>query len=157
MLFFVSVLLSSCFWEVDENEDSHPYIYITNNSKKSVHIVDKGDDTIPPIPRVYDSSSGCVALPRKMERMKCITSGASAPWEILFTQNIIDTLSIFIFDEELVSAGRAEEAFLQRYDMSLQDFRKVNWRLTYPPSEKMKSIKMWPSYEETTYKFGKED
>lgn len=34
----------------------------------------------------------------------------------------------------------------QRYDLSLNDLKQLNWQLFFPPSAEMRNIKMWPPY-----------
>ena len=54
---------------------------------------------------------------------------------------------IFIMDADIVELHTDfKKAIIQRYDISLQDLQCLNWMLTYPPSENMKDIKMWPPY-----------
>ena len=57
---------------------------------------------------------------------------------------------IFVFDAKKleVKNDHVDNAFLMRYDVSLQDLQRVNWYLTYPPNISMKAIKMWPRYGE---------
>ncbi|GHT56308.1 hypothetical protein AGMMS50233_07830 [Endomicrobiia bacterium] len=40
------------------------------------------------------------------------------------------------------------ENILQRYDINLQDMINLNWEISYPPTEAMKDITMYPPYEE---------
>ena len=63
--------------------------------------------------------------------------------------NPIDTLMVFVFDAELLETNpsNVEEALLLRYDLSLKDLQRFNWTLSYPPTESMKDIKMWPRFE----------
>ena len=35
----------------------------------------------------------------------------------------------------------------QRYDLSLNDLKKLNWTITYPPVESMKDMHMYPPYK----------
>lgn len=64
-----------------------------------------------------------------------------------------DTMSIFIFDEEIVNHNSwdiiAEEYLvLQRYDLSKEDIKKLYHDIHYPPTPEMQDIHMWPPYEE---------
>ena len=38
--------------------------------------------------------------------------------------------------------------FLRRYDMSIQDLKELNYSIPYPPDERMKTMKMYPPYDE---------
>ena len=64
-----------------------------------------------------------------------------------------DTLSVFIFSKDTIDKfGWSEVLFgykiLQRYDISSEDIKKLKDIIPYPPSEKMKDMKMYPAYGE---------
>ena len=68
-----------------------------------------------------------------------------------YEYHINDTLCLFIFDANTYNSYSWEEIktnymVLQRYDLSLSDFQKLNKQITYPPTEAMKEIKMYPPY-----------
>jgi hypothetical protein len=77
-------------------------------------------------------------------------------WEIQFkTKSILpsDTLMIYVFDAEIIenipwSTIANGYMILKRYDLSLEDLAKLNWTITYPPTEEMKNIKMYPPYRD---------
>jgi len=57
-----------------------------------------------------------------------------------------ETLGIYIFDAiELEQELKFKT--LKRYDLTLEDLRKLDWIVTYPPTEAMKDITMHPPYE----------
>jgi hypothetical protein len=63
-----------------------------------------------------------------------------------------DFISFYVFDGEVVESNDwnsvvENNLVLQRYDLSLEDFRRLDWTLTYPPDERMKDIRMSPPYE----------
>ena len=63
----------------------------------------------------------------------------------------IDTMSLFIFDAGVFDAYSWDEIkndykILKRYDLSLQDIKKLNHIILYPPTEAMKDMKMYPPY-----------
>ena len=66
-----------------------------------------------------------------------------------------DTMMVFVFDADIIGKRipdsfrdslLLQEAFMARYDLSLQDLQRLNWTLSYPPTENMKTIKMWPNF-----------
>ena len=66
--------------------------------------------------------------------------------------NNADTICLFIFDADTVKKYSWEEVrrgykILQRYDMSKEDLKFIDCNFIYPPSEKMKDIKMFPPYK----------
>jgi hypothetical protein len=74
------------------------------------------------------------------------TFTSQVPYEKIFQQLPRDTMSIFFFDYETFSSLAWEEIrnnrkFLIRYELSLEDLKKLNWRVPYPPTEAMKNMK----------------
>jgi hypothetical protein len=66
-----------------------------------------------------------------------------------FENTLKDTLRVFIFEGDIVTNYSWEEIVdkhlvLQRYDLSLPDLQQLNWQISYPPSEAMKDMKMYP-------------
>lgn len=80
------------------------------------------------------------------------------PYEQWFSRLPKDTLSIFIFNKDTLNKYTWPEIqsgykILQRYDLSLADFRLLSDNhgipiITYPPNESMKHMKMYPPYKE---------
>jgi hypothetical protein len=67
-----------------------------------------------------------------------------------------DTVSIYIFNKDTLDAYKweiiqSDYKILQRYDLSLEDIYALKENnipvITYPPDERMKHMKMYPSYE----------
>ena len=74
-----------------------------------------------------------------------------APLKDTYKEMKTDTLCFFIFDTDTINKYdwemvQNEYKILQRYDLSLQDFKRLKYTLSYPPSEAMKNIKMYPPY-----------
>lgn len=60
-----------------------------------------------------------------------------------------DSMYIAVFDSELIhNHDKDSLRFLASYLLSLEDLKKVNFHLTYPPKEDMKDFHIWPSYDE---------
>lgn len=64
-----------------------------------------------------------------------------------------DTISVFFFDVETIETIPWETIcneylILQRYDLSIEDLRKLNGHITYPPTEEMRGMHMFPPFEE---------
>jgi hypothetical protein len=63
-----------------------------------------------------------------------------------------DTMSVFFFDPDTLTAYNWETIsndykILVRYDFSHEDLKRLKWKVTYPPTEAMKDIKMYPPYQ----------
>lgn len=61
----------------------------------------------------------------------------SFKWEDVISELPADTLSIYIFDAEIVDTNnwsQIKEGYLvlKRYDLSLNDLKQMNWTVTYP-------------------------
>jgi hypothetical protein len=77
-------------------------------------------------------------------------------YEEWFARLSQDTLSIFIFNQEVLNNYSWEQVqqdynILQRYDLSLEDFKRLSDKngvpvITYPPTEAMKDMRMYPPY-----------
>ncbi len=75
-------------------------------------------------------------------------------WEVLIKDKGLvssDTLMIYVFDGELIEniswdIISSEYKVLRRYDVSLEDLQRLNWTITYPPTEAMRDVKMFPPY-----------
>ena len=70
--------------------------------------------------------------------------------ERLFKKN--DTMILFIFDADSFDMYSWEEIqrdykILQRYDISYENMKYLKYNITYPPTEAMKDVKMYPPYE----------
>lgn len=70
-------------------------------------------------------------------------------WEDVFSSLRSDTLSVYFFDSDTLNKydwSKIREGYkvLKRYDLSLQDLERLNYLVTYPPTNEMKGIKMYP-------------
>ena len=113
---------------------------------------------IPP----YDSSiimNPDTSLPLQMPRAVNIKTGdyqtffdAKTDLSDIYAQYRTNTISLFVFSTELLSAVgwdsiRTTYSVLQRYDIGLNDFQSLSHYPTFPPTEEMRNIKIWPPYE----------
>ncbi|MEO6683368.1 MAG: hypothetical protein ABIN48_11165 [Ginsengibacter sp.] len=72
-------------------------------------------------------------------------------WSNVYKKFPADTLSIFILNSDTVKVNewgiiRSGYKILKRYDLSLEDLKKLNWTITYPAPEAMRNIKQYPPY-----------
>jgi len=63
----------------------------------------------------------------------------------------VGTLSLFIFDADTFNTYSWEEIqdgykISQRYDLTREDLRMLNRKITYPPDERMRGMKMYPPF-----------
>jgi hypothetical protein len=73
------------------------------------------------------------------------------PWDVLYNAFPEDSISmhIFFFHPDTISKYSWEEIkngyrVMYRYDLSLSDLERLNYRLTYPPNASMEEVKIWP-------------
>ncbi len=62
-----------------------------------------------------------------------------------------DTLSVYIFSTDTLKRYSWEEVrsgykVLRRYNLSLSDLNRLDWTLTYPPTDNMRDVNMFPAY-----------
>lgn len=77
----------------------------------------------------------------------------SLEYEKVFSYLPSDTLSIYIFHTDTLkkySWDIIKERYmvLKRYDLSLDDLKKLDYTVPYPPSSAMSNMKMFPPYRE---------
>ena len=142
----VSFMMTSCIFPHDD-ENRHSVIEMNNYSDKAIYVN---------IDAEYPDTSGRfigdfdpffkISSHNKNSDILYMRYG----WESFLRdkrQLPSDTLMIFMMDADIVELHtNFKKAIIQRYDISLQDLQRLNWMLTYPPSESMKNVKMWPPY-----------
>ena len=145
--------VSMAFTCTHEDENHHSTIRFINQSDIPIYVEGSGEypDTLnllgmgggglsqPQWHKIYPNSQNETALQRR------------SAWESIFRnkeQIRSDTLMVYVFDAELLESRTTKlvNTIIQRYDLSLQDLKHVNWTLTYPPSPNMSAIKMYPPY-----------
>ena len=149
-----TMLFSNCegflpnYYEVDyaNNTDYDVYVYIRDNRGKQLNIV-YPDTTI-------SFNEENVSIIKAHSHIK-INIG-TLPIEKYFNNIPSDTLSVFYFHADTISKYSWEEIqqdynILQRYDLSLEDFKRLSDKngvpvITYPPNEAMKDMRMYPPY-----------
>lgn len=141
------------------NFEDPPYKYeFTNNSDRGiiVHISNFYPDTIP----YFDEYERTVD--DKAFYNKRYVAPNSINDTILYDIDIpsstsywwwSDTVSCFIIDDKIYNESGLLKVQLyylvkQRYDLSKDDMKYLDYKLTYPPSPKMRGMKMYPPYEE---------
>lgn len=145
-LFIFGLLLisSSC----DENVFGETFYTMTlkNNTEGLIYFV------------AYDEFSAVqypdTALPLTAPHLTKIESNGKfyiherTPWQELIKKLSVDTLSIFFFADSIYedsswSAISNQYLILKRYDLSIEDLERINFKVPYPPDETMEGIKMY--------------
>lgn len=136
----------------------HPYITLKNNSQIFISGQNQFDypDTSVSQRNIflgYDSATKKI----KSGDDYSFSWGQGSCFEALFSGGgahellISDTLNLFIFCYDTLvkydwDVIRSKYKILKRYDLSLEDLKRLNWIVTYPPTEAMKNIKQFPPY-----------
>ncbi len=137
--------LSSC----DEKILGETFYTLTlkNNTEGSIYFVAYDEfsalqypDTVLPLTAPYLT---------KIEAKRQFKIHERTPWQELLSELSADTLSIFFFADNIYedsswSAISNQYLILKRYDLSIDDLERVNFKLPYPPDETMEGIQMYP-------------
>ena len=94
-------------------------------------------------------------LPATELSFRSIASGRSSTrysdleWEEIIQELPADTLSVFILDPVVLENRAWEDVrdnyrVLKRYDLSITDLERLEFRVTYPPNQNMEGIRMFP-------------
>jgi len=135
-----------------ERENCHASIRFVNNSEMLLYVTDVSNsrDFDPlDIRRLY--------FQPLQKRIKCCEVNKDALviynrcYESIFDIDGADTIFVFIFDAAVVENTSWEVVardylVLKRYDLTLSDLQRLEWKITYPPTEAMKDVKQHPPF-----------
>jgi hypothetical protein len=142
MSIFLLVIIVSC-----ERKDCHKTIKFVNYSDSIIYIgFTFGIDTL-------FASRFPNPISHDMYKVISMSENTSALTILSCLEGRISSsyIRIYIFTEHVLSSntwGSIQKNYmvLQRYDLTKADLQRLNWKITYPPSEAMKDVKMYPSY-----------
>lgn len=145
MLLIPILMGSSCG---NDGKDCHDRIVFLNKTSSTLY-VKKEESIILSRYNGYPYSDWYKALPNEKNNTALfnVFSGRSDCYE----NTLKDTLYIFIFEEDVLANHSWADVVdknlvLQRYNLSLHDLQQLNWQISYPPSEQMKDMKMYPPF-----------
>ena len=175
--YLIIQILLFCISCVPENdEDHHYYITFYNNTGKDLY-VDKSSsypDTLEYFVSrfAYYPIENYRIASREYSKVNANSHNNEVlrlPWERTYERAFYghegipkdyknDTMMVFVWDVEIYDkltlhdrvkdSLLLQDAFKVRYDLSYQDLQRLNWTLSCPPTENMKTIKMWPRYSQ---------
>ncbi|MBQ3581202.1 MAG: hypothetical protein II975_09465 [Bacteroidales bacterium] len=150
--YIIAIILCILFWGCVPVVD----MGFTNNANYKISIY---SNLIPPHdysnPVVYPDTTLPYSKSPQMRDVEagrsCVYSQTSATIEQRYAGYNTDTISIFVFSFDTLNsfgwdAVRNTYNVLQRYDISILDYNSLSDFPTFPPSEEMRNIKMWPPY-----------
>ena len=157
LVLLVYIICAAVSCEQKENDNCHVAIRLSNNSHKDVYVraiqldfLQSGSgelgysryrNTVTP---VYKVKSGEQNNRRATDDNYCLE-------DTFIDHSFSDTLNLYVFDAFIVENTPWEVVardylVLKRYDLSLEDLQKLDWRVTYPPTEAMKDVEQYPPY-----------
>ena len=160
----LSLFINSCFKSHFE-EGRHSYFKFENNSNIDITVNTNNTGWNDNTNIIYVSKLGIndydmVVYANSTNNILRLRPPTS--WEGIINNRLkddkkkkYDTLKLFIFDYAKImnynSSVRPynvpfDSVFLQRYDLTIKDLDNIGWKLSYPPDERMKDIKMYPPY-----------
>ena len=146
ILLLIPIIMGSRCENDDEN--CHDRIDFLNKTSRTLY-VKKEESIILSRYNGYPYSDSYKTLPNENNNTAFfnVFSGRSDCYE----NTLKDTLYVFIFEEDVLANHSWADVVdknlvLQRYNLSLQDLQQLNWQISYPPSELMKDMKMYPPF-----------
>ncbi|MBE9487884.1 MAG: hypothetical protein IMY73_01760, partial [Bacteroidetes bacterium] len=133
----VVTILCSC---QQEDKYHHRSIRFTNNLNVLLYVDYDFDypDTV-----LKNHGEAMVYSNGDMHKVSPKTQATSPLWnpefyEVIFRGNRIpsDTITVFVFDSKKIESNPVEdnEAIIQYYYLSLPDLKRLDWKISYPPS-----------------------
>ena len=140
----------------DDSENCHYAIIFSNNFTKDLYIRDTHYISLYPFASEVGYFDNTV-----QERYK-VRSGEQDNRDIIFSRHCFEVMFkdneyysgthiVYVFDATVVENTSWEIVagdylVLKRYDLSLDDLKQLDWKITYPPTEAMKDVKQYPPY-----------
>ena len=146
-LIIVCLLSLTAFTCTRESDDKHHFIHFYNSADYDIFVQQSYDypDT--------SSYGGDVTTPGWNLKVESHHSNNDAIWSRGTYESKLreDTLIIFVFNADTLSTYgwnyvKDHNIVTQRYYLSLSDLNNLKWCLSFPPTEEMRDIKMWPPY-----------
>jgi hypothetical protein len=126
-------------------------LYVQNNAEHSIKVYvnnDAGYKALYPDTVIADFKERLTMEIRGGEKKS--VAGGSARWESVFEVSVLsDTLSLFILHQDTLSKYPWQEIrkgyrILKRYDLTLEDLKRLDFNIPYPPDSRMNGVKMYP-------------
>ncbi|WP_291529404.1 hypothetical protein [Bacteroides sp. UBA939] len=152
----VAILFTSCKCNLTDKSYS---VFIDNKSEFVISsylaLGGKGETAYPDTSLLFERKCVGYATKPGSRADQALPTFTYEEWFAMLPQ---DTLSIFIFNQEVLNNYSWEQIqqdynILQRYDLSLEDFYRLSDKndnpvITYPPTEAMRNMKMYPPYSQ---------
>ena len=154
-LLLVSLICMATKCQDKESGDCHTAIRISNNSERNIRIAHAFLSIYHPDPLnikgfyLTASEEKYKIISGELDNSKAAKS--SSCMEKQFEN--YEPLIVYIFDATVVENTSWEVVardylVLKRYDLTLADLQRLDWKITYPPTKAMKNVKQYPPYGE---------
>ena len=148
LLLSIVCITTTCLQK--DSENCHYSIKFTNNSEQILYVNEHPDL----YPDPFDIRNLSYFTPTQKDIKCCEEKRISymrSCIENAYNHGRIDTLFVYIFNAEVVEnmpweIVARDYLVLKRYDLTLDDLQWLDWKITYPPTEAMKDVKMYPPY-----------
>jgi hypothetical protein len=149
LLIILALLATHC-----EDEHCHKHFYLMNNSDKVLWVT-----------RSLISPNDTLFYRSDIPSLQSISANPGQVYKLgenknsgLWVRGCFEEYShsaevhVFIFDMDIINTIDRDTIIknymlLQRYDLTIEDLQRLNWQITYPPSEAMRDVKMYPPYK----------
>ena len=149
-IFILIVLITSC-----SDKERHYRVCFVNNTDFPIRVFNqRGTSPLHYVEWIRENNP-CYYVPANSTNESTLSPGLGWYFERLYEG--VDA-TIFVLDAkysyiEVINRESDEGIILVRYDMSLQDFKDLDWEISFPPDERMKNIRMSPPYEEVVARY----
>ena len=158
ILLLLCICTASTCEKKEDNENCHLAIKFSNNTERSLYVRSAQYNVYHPFSSEIKYLSNTV----EATSMYKVNGGEQDNRNAMLLRSChesffgrdgySDTLTVYVFDASVVENTPWEIVardylVLKRYDLSLEDLRRLDWRITYPSTEAMKNIKQYPPYE----------
>ena len=144
-----------------ESENCHTAIKFSNNSEKDLRVRDiflhyilfPDPLNIKGLSYTARNDIYVVKSGEQDNRKATLGSGTTCIEDIFKREGYTDTIFVYVFDAAVVENTPWEVVtrdylVLKRYDLTLENLQRLDWKITYPPTEAMKNVKQYPPYGE---------
>ena len=150
ILLLVYIICAAVTCEPKERDNCHTAIRFSNNTDKKLYVRDVYISNPFDISRLSNTVFVSYVVNAGEQNNRRAISFAGC-FEHDFER--ADTVFVYIFDASVIENTPWEVVardylVLKRYDLTLSDLQRLDWRVTYPPTEAMKDIKQYPTYGE---------
>jgi hypothetical protein len=120
----------------EDSENCHFSIKFSNNSKIDIRVAESS---------YLANSSGSIVKSGELDNRRALSGRDCLEYDFFFPSYI------YVFNADLLAYKSWDEIvqnklYLKLYVLHLEDLQRLDWKITYPPTEAMKDIEQYPPY-----------